>query len=46
VCAAARAVESAAAEGRLDAIGESCRRLTAEADRLLALLRRTFLCEA
>jgi two-component system, sensor histidine kinase and response regulator len=46
VSAAARAVEAAAAEGRLEAIGESCQRLIAEADRLLALLRRTFLCEA
>jgi len=46
VFAAARALEAAAAEGRLDAVGDLCERLTAEADRLLALLRRTYLCEA
>jgi two-component system, sensor histidine kinase and response regulator len=46
VCAAARALETAAAEGRLDAVAELWRRLTGEADRLLALLRRTYLCEA
>jgi PAS domain S-box-containing protein len=46
VFAAARALESAAAEGRLDAVADLCQRLSAEADRLLALLRHTFLCEA
>jgi two-component system sensor histidine kinase/response regulator len=46
VFAAARALEAAAAEARLDAVGELCDRLSGEADRLVALLRRTDLCEA
>jgi two-component system, sensor histidine kinase and response regulator len=46
VFAAARALEAAAAEGRLEAASDLCERLSTEADRLLTLLRRTFLCEA
>jgi HPt (histidine-containing phosphotransfer) domain-containing protein len=39
VFAAARALEAAAAEARLDAVGELCDRLSRDADRLVALLR-------
>jgi HPt (histidine-containing phosphotransfer) domain-containing protein len=46
VFAAARTLEAAAGEGRIDATRELYHRLTAEADRLLTLLRRTYLCEA
>jgi CheY-like chemotaxis protein len=46
VFAAARALEAAAGEGRLEATRELYQRLSADADRLLTLLRRTYLCEA
>jgi PAS domain S-box-containing protein len=46
VFVAARALEAAVGDGRIEATKELYQRLSAEADRLLMLLRRTYLCEA